>query len=274
MVSSYCHVAQSGGTCTDSKCSKSHEVIHCHTCECYFPTVSLKEHLNGSRHRQNLARKGLSHPGIPLAPPSRSVPSTLQSTPLTSTSPLPEGKASNLGAGGADSTVTRSREGGVSSTKVPYCATALQGDTCVDSRCQYRHDISQCKPCGLSFPASLLNQHQSGRVHLENVASNGSTNSSTPQYSRSSQPAPPPEPTPPPSRSPLSTDRPSSIPAAELPITMSHEDGVDFVAEGTGTAADPSFPSICHTISIENTSLSDISVQSMKLAPSPNPWYE
>jgi len=235
MVSSFCHVAESGGTCTDSQCSKDHDVIHCPICECHFRSASLQGHLNGNRHRQNLAKTGLSYPGIPLVPPSRSVPSTLQSTLLASTSPLPKGKASNLDADGADPPVTRSRDGGVSSTKVPYCATTLQGDTCVDSRCQYRHDISQCKPCGHSFPASLLNLHQSGRAHLENVASNRSTNSSTPQYSRPSQPAPPPEPTPPPSRSPLSTDRPS-IPVAELPITVSHEDGLNFVAEGTGTA--------------------------------------
>ena len=273
MAHSYCLVAQNGGNCTDRKCSKNHDVIHCPTCECHFPTGSLKEHLNGNRHRQNLAKKGVSYPGIPLVPPSRSDPSTLQSTPLASASPRSEGNASNFDADGADPPVTRYREG-VSSTKVPYCATTLQGDTCVDNRCQYRHEVSRCKPCGLTIPASLLKLHQSGKLHLANVASNGSTNSSTPQHSRSPRPAPQPELTPPTIRSPPSTDRPS-IPAADLPITVSHEDGLDFVAEGTGTAADHSFPSIFHAITIENiSSSSDISVQSMKLAPSPSPWYE
>ena len=57
--------------------------------------------------------------------------------------------------------------------------------------------------------------------------------------------------------------------------TVSHEDGLDFVAEGTGSAANHSFPPISHTISIENTSsLSSLSVKSMKLEPSPSPWCE
>jgi len=56
---------------------------------------------------------------------------------------------------------------------------------------------------------------------------------------------------------------------------VSHEDGLDFVAEGTEDAPDHSFPSMSRTISIENTSLSsDVSVKSMKLTPSLSPWCE
>ena len=275
MVNTFCLVAQRGGTCTDSRCSKNHKVIRCEPCKCHLPTASLKGHLKGSRHRRNVERKGLSYPGIPLAPPSRSVPapSALQPTPLVYTSPRPGGKASNLDAGNAGTSVTGSHEG-VSSTKVPYCTTPLQGDTCMDSRCQSRHDIVQCKPCDLSLPASLLSQHQSGKIHLKNVASYGSTDPSTSQYSRPSQPTPPPEPTSPSNSPPLWTDSPS-IQAAGLPITVSHEEGLNFVAEGTGTTAGYSFPSISHTISIENTSSqSNLSVTSMKLTTSPKQWCE
>jgi hypothetical protein len=56
---------------------------------------------------------------------------------------------------------------------------------------------------------------------------------------------------------------------------VSHENGLDFVAEGTEDATDLSFPSISRTISIENTSSSsDVSVKSMKLTPSLSPWCE
>jgi hypothetical protein len=54
---------------------------------------------------------------------------------------------------------------------------------------------------------------------------------------------------------------------------VSDEGGVDFVAEGIGTADNISFPAIKHTIRIEKTNvMSSLSVQSMKLIPSPNPW--
>jgi hypothetical protein len=169
--------------------------------------------------------------------------------------------------------VTESGKGD-SHTKVPYCATTLQGETCIDTRCQYRHDVVQCEPCGHAYPASLFNQHQSSGSHLRNVASNGSTHTSTSQHPHPSQRAPPnPESTPSRSLSPLSGGGPSisRFSATDLPVTVSHEDGLDFVAERTGTAADHSFPNISHTLSIENSSLlSNLIVQSMKLTPSPN----
>ena len=64
---------------------------------------------------------------------------------------------------------------------VAYCATTLQGATCVNNRCQYSHDVFQCKPCGRSFPSSLFTQHESSPQHLRKVASEGPLIPSTPQ---------------------------------------------------------------------------------------------
>ena len=272
MVTNYCPTAQEGGTCTKTTCSKSHDVLRCEPCNCNFSSSSLQQHLSGKRHLKNVTSKGLANPGTPqLAPPSQSASSNPRSTPQANTSSPPGGKESKLDT---NPPITGSVEGG-SRNKVPYCATTLQGGTCVDSRCQYRHEVVQCKPCGHAYPASLFNQHQSSGSHLRNVASNGSTHTSTSQHPHPSQRAPPnPEYTPSRSISPLSGGGPS-ISATDLPVILSHEDGLDFVAERTGTAADHSFPHISHTLSIENSSLlSNLIVQSMKLAPSPNPWCE
>jgi hypothetical protein len=61
-----------------------------------------------------------------------------------------------------------------------YCTTAIQGSTCINSRCPFRHDVFHCKPCGCSFPASFLTQHESTQQHLQNIASNGPPIPSTP----------------------------------------------------------------------------------------------
>ena len=214
-----------------------------------------------------------------LGPPKTSTPQPAPSSQATSSNlrPAPPANApppsvSDTSVKPADPVVTGS---GKAHNKVPYCSTTLQGGTCTDSRCQYRHDILLCEPCGRSFPAPLLNQHQSSRSHLLNVASNGSTNPSpSPRPSPSQLATPNPQLIRPQILAPPATARGSpSIPATNLRVTVSHEDGLDFVAEGTGTVADPTFPSINHTISIEAPSrLSHISVQSMKLAPSPSPW--
>ncbi len=152
---------------------------------------------------------------------------------------------------------------------VAYCATTLQGATCVNSRCPYNHDVFRCEPCGRSFPASLLVQHQSAQQHLRNVAANVSTVPSTPRS--------------PLSQSPFSdllsapianTYRPSerNTPDVDPRVTVSDEVGLDFIVDGTGSPY-PSFRSISHTIVIEKSDvMSSLTVQSMKLTPSPNPW--
>jgi hypothetical protein len=56
---------------------------------------------------------------------------------------------------------------------------------------------------------------------------------------------------------------------------VSHEDGLDFVVEGTGSATRPAFSSIDHTVSIEKTGVrSALSVESVTLSPSSGSWYE
>ncbi len=231
---------------------------------------------------------------------------------------------------------------------VAYCATTLQGATCINNRCPYSHDVFYCQPCGRSFPASLLVQHERAQQHLRKVASNASGSSvpstlgsplsqslfsdllsaptsnssrpsgrntpvpSTPQSPRLSQsqfsdllstpststsrlpwriiPVPSPPRSPPLSQSQSqssdllstpseNTSRPSerNTPTTNVDprVTVSDEGGLDFVAEGTGTAANPKFPSFSRTIVIKKTDLiSNLFVQSMKLTPSPNPWYK
>ena len=272
MVKGYCPAAQNGRTCTDSTCSKRHDVLRCDPCDCYLPAFSFQEHQSGKRHRQNVASKGLAKPSTPqLAPLSRPTSSSRHSIPPEDTSLQFRDEASDPDVDPPDTEISK----GGSSSKMPYCASTLQGETCANSRCQYRHDVVHCEPCGRSFPASLLDQHKSGRLHRGKVASNGSTNLDTSQHARSSQSVPLNPESIPPHRSSSLSGEGGSIPAAGLLITVSHEDGLDFVAEGTGSATDHSFPSIGHTISIENTSSkSNLFVKSMKLAASPNQWCE
>jgi hypothetical protein len=56
---------------------------------------------------------------------------------------------------------------------------------------------------------------------------------------------------------------------------VSHEDGLDFIVEGTGTATCPCFPDINLNVSIEKTAVvSCLSVESMTLASSTAQWCE
>ena len=163
---------------------------------------------------------------------------------------------------------------------VGYCPTALAGGTCTDGPCRNRHDISRCEPCGCSFPASLLKQHRSGKKHLQNVAAQGTTNPVTPH-----------QPPPPTSTSNLANPQhisPSSAPppsvCASNPntpdprVTVSHEDGLDFIVEGTEGAGQTSFSPVKHTILIEKTQvLSSLSILNVRLSPAtgtPASWYE
>jgi hypothetical protein len=266
----YCTVALKGKTCTDKTCIKSHDYIRCEPCKLRLHINSFKDHTSGKKHLQKLASLGLPKTSVPQpAPSSQAASSNLRPAPLANTPP-----ASNNNTSTKDPVplVTGS---GRTHNKIPYCSTTLQGETCTDSRCQYQHDTVRCEPCGRSFPAPFFNQHQSSNSHLLNVASNGSTNPSTslrpfpPQPATSnSQPIQPQI-----SAPPAAARGSPSTPVTNPYVTVSHEDGLDFVAGGSGTVADPIFPSVNDTISIEATSpLSNLSVVSMKLAPSPNPW--
>jgi hypothetical protein len=55
MVSPYCITAQRGGICTDSTCSKLHDIVRCETCNCSFPRGSLQQHKSGRQHLSNVA---------------------------------------------------------------------------------------------------------------------------------------------------------------------------------------------------------------------------
>lgn len=95
---------------------------------------------------------------------------------------------------------------------------------------------------------------------------------------------------PPPTQSSSSTPNRQFTPPANTPppsggntpatnadprVAVSGERILDFVAEGTGTVEDPSFPAVSYTISIEKTNvMSSLSLQDITLTPSPNPWCE
>jgi hypothetical protein len=67
------------------------------------------------------------------------------------------------------------------------------------------------------------------------------------------------------------------IRAADPRVTVSHEDGLDFFVEGTGSATHPAFSSINHTLSIEKIGIgvkSALSVESVTLSPPSGSWYE
>ena len=178
-----------------------------------------------------------------------------------------------------------------------YCSTELQGIKCTDALCQYRHDIIRCEPCGRSFPASLLDQHENGKLHLGNVdlstlppptdlwdAANGwDTVSIEPRtwaslasrYYRSPQSASlSPQSSPPQLTSALSP-RNTFGAVADPRVIVSVENGLDFVVEGTGIATYPCFPVIRDNILIEKTTVvSSLSVESMTLESSPSQWCE
>ena len=276
-----CPTALNGGTCTDSTCSKSHDYKHCKPCALTLHINAWKDHTSGKKHLQKVVSSGPPNASTPLPAPSPQVPfSKLTWAQLAKTSPVSGGSNSNLSTptAGTSAPVFGSWEGG-SRTKVAYCATTLQGEICADSRCQYLHEVVRCEPCGRSYPASLFNQHLSGRLHLDNVASNGSTDSTTSQHPLPSQHTPPDlQPTPLQTTSPPSQaiSEPSTSIADPLGrVIVSHEDGLDFIVEGTGTATRPCFPAVDHNISIEKTAeVSSLSVESMTLTSSTGQWCE
>ena len=242
------------------------------------PTSNLRSTANAATSRPRLSSWAGLYADLEADPwdidtPSQAGPSEdgPRSTPHAATSSLtwgdviPDFKASPL--------VTQPGSG--SRTKVAYCPTTLMGAKCTDSRCQYCHDVLRCEPCGRSFPAPLLKQHQSGKQHLSNVAANGaSTNPGTPQYSPSPSASLSPQPAPPQTTSPPSLGDTFAIVQVEDPrVIVSGQGGLDFIAEEIATAAyrDPSFPVVSHNISIKKVTMtSSLSVQSLTLTPSPS----
>jgi len=157
--------------------------------------------------------------------------------------------------------------------RIPYCTTMLQGDTCTVVGCSNNHKLSQCELCHCGFPPSTLKQHQTGRMHLQSLASSGTSNPGT-----QSTPSPP-------SSSNLQTATSintsppdasgddSFTPDAGPRVTVSGEDGLDFVVEGLGTAENSSFLPSSQTIVIEKTKiLSSLSVSSVAVSPLRNSW--
>ncbi|KAH9041514.1 hypothetical protein EDB83DRAFT_1627723 [Lactarius deliciosus] len=127
--------------------------------------------------------------------------------------------------------------------------------------------VAYCKHCSCYF-SNLLAEHNTGKKHLRhvNVATTGILNPVTPHR-------------PPPSPSNLPNSRPISLPSAPLPtisvptsitsdprVTVSHDNGIDFVIEGTKEAGRPSFSPVKYTILIEKTQvLSSLTVSGLIL---------
>jgi hypothetical protein len=163
-----------------------------------------------------------------------------------------------------------------------YCATELQGDKCTDILCQYRHDVLRCELCRRSFPAALLNQHESGKLHLSNVylsdlpdewdpvaidpwTSLPSSPSQSAPFGPEHQIASPP------------SEGNTFTTVADPRVIVSGEDGLDFIVEGKRIATYLDFPVVSCNISIEKTDvMSSLSVEYMSLAhtPSQGQWCE
>lgn len=135
----------------------------------------------------------------------------------------------------------------------------------------------RCDACDCFFPVGSLRQHQSGKQHLQNVAPNGHPVPRAPR-----QPSPSPshsawsnlQSPPPQATSPPSVGHPP-VRAANPRVTVSHEGGLDFFVEGTGSATHPAFSSINHTLLIDIPGVrSALSVESVTLSPPSGSWYE
>ncbi|KAH9179007.1 hypothetical protein EDB89DRAFT_767200 [Lactarius sanguifluus] len=127
--------------------------------------------------------------------------------------------------------------------------------------------VLYCEPCSCYVSNSLV-QHDKGRKHLRNVAAIPA-NPVTPFH-------------PPPSN--LPNARPVSVPNASSPatnvptldasdprVTVSHEDGLDFVVEGTEIARRPHFPPVDLAILIEKTKVeSSLSIEKVQLFRAPD----
>lgn len=152
-------------------------------------------------------------------------------------------------------------------TMVSYCIHAQSEGTCTDGGCSMRHDSIRCELCNCSFPPASLQQHQSGKQHLRNVASNGAQPSPPPQLPPTIQSVPA-------SISPKEEGN-TSTSDTDSRVNISGEGGLDFFVEGSGTSADPFFPSTNHNISIERTNASsNLSLQSITLRPPLGSWCE
>jgi hypothetical protein len=128
-----------------------------------------------------------------------------------------------------------------------------------------------CELCNCSFHPNLLNQHQSGKKHRGNVASNRLPNVYTLQKPPLPWPGSPnTQLTPLPNTLPLSGGN-APTPAADPRVTVSDEGGLDFLVVGTGDPIDLS----SHTVIITKTKVkSKIFVKSLDLVPLPNSQCE
>jgi hypothetical protein len=100
-----------------------------------------------------------------------------------------------------------------------------------------------CEHCNCYFPPHSLDQHQSGRRHLRNVASNRLPNVDTPQQPPSSQPGDPNA-----QLAPLPNTLPprggnAPTPAADSRDTVSDEGGLDNLVVANQLASNPSLSS-------------------------------
>ena len=150
---------------------------------------------------------------------------------------------------------------------VSDCINAQRKGTCTDGGCSIcstaRNDPIRCELCNCSFPPASLQQHQSGKQHLRNVASNGAQQSPLPQLAPTIQSVPLA------SISPTEEGNTSTC-ETDPRVNVSGEGGLDFFVE-----ANPFFSSANHNISIERTNVSsNLSLQSITLRPSLDSWCE
>lgn len=152
--------------------------------------------------------------------------------------------------------------------KSTYCITAQRGSICTDLRCTKLHDVIRCEPCNCSFPSGSLQQHQSGKQHLGNIASSGSRPSAPSQTAPTIQPAPP-------ANIPSPAGGNTSTRNTDSRVNVSGGDGLEFSVEGSGASTDPFFPPTTHKIRIEKTNMSScLSIQGVTLTPSFGSWCE
>ena len=147
-----------------------------------------------------------------------------------------------------------------------YCTTVQRGAICTDSTCSKLHDVIRCEPCNCSFPSGSLQQHETGRQHLRNVASSGSQPSAPSQTASTSRSAVPANISPP-------AEGNTSARDTDPLVNVSGESGLDFFVEGSGASTDPFFPPTTRKIWIEKTNIpSNLSLQAVTLTPSLGSW--
>lgn len=150
--------------------------------------------------------------------------------------------------------------------KPRYCTTAQSGRSCTDSTCSMRHDVIRCEPCNLSVRSGSLQQHESGRQHLRNVASSGSQPSAPSQTASTIQPALSANISPPAGGSTSTRDH------TDPRVNVSGEGGLDFFVEGSGASTNPFFPPTTHKVRIDMSS--SLSLQAVTLTPYYGSWCE